>query len=158
MGIIKNLSQVKSLARKLGRKKKKIILAEGCFDVIHVGHIRYLQSAKKQGGVLFVAVNSDRTVKMLKGSGRPVFPVKERTEIINSVEGVDYVFEYDSISSNKLLAALRPDIYAKGTDYTKKRLIKSEGIAGFSGKIAIVGDRKTHASSGMVRKNKIEIQ
>lgn len=151
MSIIRNLSKVKLLIKKIRGKKKKIILAEGCFDVIHVGHIRYLQSAKKQRGMLFVAVNSDRTVKILKGKGRPLFPVKERLEIINSVEGVDCVFEYDSISSNKLLADIRPDVYAKGTDYTKKSLIKSEGITGFAGKIVIVGDKKTHASSGIVK-------
>ncbi|MBN1384996.1 MAG: adenylyltransferase/cytidyltransferase family protein [Elusimicrobia bacterium] len=154
MSIIKNLSKIKALIKTTKGKNKKVILAEGCFDVLHVGHIRYLQSAKKQGGVLFVAVNSDKVVKMLKGRGRPVFPVNERMEMINSVEGVDYVFEYGSSSSNKLLNDINPDVYAKGTDYTKKGLMKSEGITGFDGKIVIVGDKKTHASSEITSKIK----
>lgn len=153
MMIIKNLKKVKDLIKKNKNSGRKNVLAEGCFDILHIGHISYLKEAKKQGDVLFVAVNSDRTVRILKGKERPVFPLKERLEIVASLEFVDYAFMYDSTSTNKLLKEIKPDIYAKGTDYTKKKLLEKEGINKFNGKIVIVGDKKiagdkkTHASS-----------
>ena len=120
MAIISSFKKVKLLIKKIKRTGKKIVLAEGCFDILHVGHVRYLKGAKKCGDVLFVAVNSDRNVRELKGSGRPLLPLKDRLEIIGSLECVDYAFIYNSTSTDKLLKDINPDMYAKGTDYTAK--------------------------------------
>lgn len=147
---LKSLKAIRKLVKELKEQKRKTVLAEGCFDILHVGHIGYLREAKKQGDFLFVAVNSDRTVKILKGKGRPVIPEKARAEIISSLAFVDYVFIFDSVSSRELIGTVKPCVYAKGTDYTVSRLIAQEKLKSFKGKIAIVGDRTTHKSSGII--------
>lgn len=149
---LKSLKTIKKLVKKLKKERKKTVLAEGCFDILHVGHIGYLRKAKKQGDFLFVAVNSDRTVRILKGKGRPVIPEKARAEIISSLEFVDYVFIFDSVSSRELIDTVKPGVYAKGTDYTASRLIDKEKLRSFKGKIAIVGDRTVHKSSEIIKK------
>ncbi|HNR87821.1 MAG TPA: adenylyltransferase/cytidyltransferase family protein [Spirochaetota bacterium] len=129
-----------------------VVLAEGCFDVLHVGHVRYLEDARRHGDLLIVSLNSDRTITELKGPGRPLVPEDERAEVIAALRCVDHVFIFDSSSSRELLAAVEPDIYAKGTDYTPEGLIEREGLHEFRGRIVIVGDEKTHESTTMVRK------
>jgi D-glycero-beta-D-manno-heptose 1-phosphate adenylyltransferase len=129
-----------------------VVLAEGCFDILHVGHIRYLEDAKRHGDILAVAVNSDRTVAELKGPGRPMVPEDERAEVIAALRCVDHVFIFDSTSSKELLETVRPDIYAKGTDYNPADLVEREGLHSFKGKIVVTGDRKTHESTAMAKK------
>ena len=132
------------------RRGEKIILANGCFDVLHVGHIRYLTGAKAIGGFLVVAINSDEQVQKLKGAGRPVQNENERAEIVASIRGVDAVTIFPEPNVEALIRALRPDIHAKGTDYTEKSVPERDVVLSVGGRVAIVGDPKDHSSSEII--------
>jgi len=123
------------------------VFANGCFDVLHVGHIRYLQGAKAQGDLLVVAINSDRQVAILKGPGRPIMADTERAEMVASIAAVDLVTVFDEPTVENLLLALRPDIHAKGTDYTEETVPEREVVRSYGGRVAIVGDPKKHSTS-----------
>ncbi|MEO6334438.1 MAG: adenylyltransferase/cytidyltransferase family protein [Pyrinomonadaceae bacterium] len=128
-----------------------IILTNGCFDLIHAGHVRYLGGAKQLGGFLVVGINSDRRVRKLKGNGRPYISEAERAEIISSLRFVDAVTIFDEPTVNELIDAIRPDIHAKGTDYTTETVPERERVLAYGGAIAIVGDPKDHSSSGLIK-------
>jgi rfaE bifunctional protein nucleotidyltransferase chain/domain len=132
------------------QKGEKIILANGCFDVLHVGHIRYLAAAKEIGGKLIVAVNSDQQVRMLKGPSRPVIDEAERAEIISSIRSVDAVTVFYEPTVEELISAIRPDFHAKGTDYTTETVPERELVRSYGGKVVIVGDPKDHSSSELL--------
>lgn len=123
------------------------MFANGCFDVLHVGHIRYLQGAKSLGDLLVVGVNSDRQVAVLKGPGRPIMPDTERAEMVASIAAVDFVTVFDEPTVENLLLALRPDVHAKGTDYTEETVPEREVVRSYGGRVAIVGDPKNHSTS-----------
>ena len=125
----------------------KVVLANGCFDVLHVGHIRYLQAAKAQGDLLVVGINSDRQVAVLKGPGRPIMAETERAEMVASISAVDLVTIFDEPTVENLLLALRPDIHAKGTDYTEETVPERDVVRSYGGRVAIVGDPKNHSTS-----------
>lgn len=125
----------------------KIVFANGCFDVLHVGHIRYLQGAKALGDLLVVGINSDRQVRVLKGPGRPIMGDTERAEMIASIGAVDFVTLFDEPTVENLLLALRPDIHAKGTDYTEETVPERDVVRSYGGRVEIVGDPKNHSSS-----------
>lgn len=125
----------------------KIVLANGCFDVLHVGHIRYLQAAKAQGDLLVVGINSDSQVAVLKGLGRPIMAESERAEMVASIAAVDLVTVFDEPTVENLLLALRPEIHAKGTDYTEDTVPEREVVRSYGGRVAIVGDPKKHSTS-----------
>lgn len=125
----------------------KIVFANGCFDVLHVGHIRYLQGAKAQGDLLVVGINSDRQVAVLKGPGRPIMADSERAEMVASIAAVDFVTVFDEPTVENLLLALRPDIHAKGTDYTEDTVPERDVVRSYGGRVAIVGDSKNHSTS-----------
>lgn len=125
----------------------KIVFANGCFDVLHVGHVRYLQGAKAQGDLLVVGINSDRQVAILKGSGRPIMADTERSEMVASISAVDFVTIFDEPTVENLLLALRPDIHAKGTDYTEETVPERDVVRSYGGRVAIVGDPKNHSTS-----------
>ena len=129
-----------------------IVLANGCFDVLHVGHVRYLEGAKALGDLLIVGINSDEQTRRLKGAGRPLLPQEQRAEIISSIEAVDFVTIFDEPTVEQLLLALRPDIHAKGTDYTEDSVPERDVVRSFGGRVAIVGDPKDHSSSQMIEK------
>jgi len=129
-----------------------IAFANGCFDVLHVGHVRYLQDAAKQADVLVVGVNGDSSVRELKGEGRPVMPANERAEIIAAIEGVDYVTVFDERSPARLLGALKPDVHCKGTDYTQDSVPERDVVRAYGGRVAIVGDPKEHSTSELLKK------
>jgi len=129
-----------------------IAFANGCFDVLHVGHIRYLQDAAKEADVLVVGVNGDDSVRELKGKGRPVMPASERAEIIAAIDGVDYVTIFDERSPARLLAALKPDVHCKGTDYTADSVPERDVVRAYGGRVAIVGDAKEHSTSELLEK------
>lgn len=131
-------------------KGRQIILANGCFDLFHVGHIRYLEGAKELGGFLVVGINSDRQVRGLKGNDRPFMPENERAEILSNLRPVDAVTIFDEPTVEQLILAIRPDFHAKGTDYTIDTVPEREIIASVGGKVAIVGDPKDHSSSEMI--------
>jgi len=128
-----------------------ITLANGCFDIIHAGHIRYLAGAKELGGFLVVGINADRQVKELKGNGRPYISESERAEIISSLRFVDAVTIFDEPTVDQLIDAIRPDIHAKGTDYTTETVPERERVLSYGGRIAIVGDPKDHSSTDMIK-------
>lgn len=134
------------------QKGNKIILANGCFDLFHVGHIRYLEGAKALGGFLVVGINSDRQVETLKGSGRPYMPEQERAEIVAAFRCVDAVTIFDEPTVEELIKALRPDFHAKGTDYTTDTVPEREIVRAHGGQVAIVGDPKDHSSTGLIER------
>jgi rfaE bifunctional protein nucleotidyltransferase chain/domain len=125
----------------------RIVLANGCFDVLHVGHIRYLQGARELGDLLVVGVNSDRQVAIQKGVGRPILPDRERAELIAALDCVSYVTIFDEPTVEELLLALKPDVHAKGTDYTVDTVPEREVVRSYGGRVAIVGDPKDHSTS-----------
>lgn len=129
---------------------KKIVFANGCFDVLHAGHVRYLEAAKALGDILIVAVNSDEQARRLKGERRPLLPQDQRAEILSSFEAVDFVTIFDEPTVTELLLVLKPDIHAKGTDYTEETVPERDVVRSFGGRVAIVGDPKEHSSSGMI--------
>jgi D-glycero-beta-D-manno-heptose 1-phosphate adenylyltransferase len=137
------LAQVKAKRQEGAR----VVLTNGCFDVLHVGHVRYLQSAKALGDLLIVGINSDQQVAVLKGAGRPIMGERERAEIVASLEAVDLVTIFDEPTVEQLLLTLRPDIHAKGTDYTEETVPEREIVRSYGGRVAIVGDPKNHSTS-----------
>lgn len=146
------LMEIVSAARSRG---EKVILTNGCFDLFHVGHIRYLQAAKELGGLLVTAINSDRQVRELKGDGRPFMPETERAEIIASLRFVDAVTIFDEPTVEQLLLAVKPDIHAKGTDYTTETVPEREIVRSYGGTVAIVGDPKDHSSTDLIARLKV---
>src|SRR5436190_8552766 len=123
-----------------------IAFANGCFDILHVGHVRYLQGAAAEADRLIVAVNSDRSVALLKGAGRPVMPAADRAELVAALRGVDYVVVFDDANVERLLTAVRPDVHCKGTDYTVESVPERAVVQAYGGRTAIVGDPKSHAT------------
>ena len=134
------------------REGERIVLANGNFDLLHVGHVRYLSGAKTLGGKLVVAINSDESVRALKGEGRPVMPAEERAEIVAALSDVDAVVIFDELDVRALIREIRPDIHAKGTDYTVDSVPERDVVAENGGRVAIVGDAKEHSTSEIIRK------
>ena len=134
------------------QKGRKIVLANGCFDLFHVGHIRYLAGAKALGDCLIVGINSDEQVRKLKGENRPLMSEQERAEILSALRFVDYVTIFPEPTVEKLIRALRPDFHAKGTDYTVDSVPEREIIKECGGQVAIVGDPKDHSSTELIQK------
>jgi rfaE bifunctional protein nucleotidyltransferase chain/domain len=128
----------------------RIVFANGCFDVLHVGHVRYLAGARKLGDVLIVGINSDEQVAIQKGAGRPVLPASERAEIIAALESVTYVTIFDEPTVEELLLTLKPDVHAKGTDYTTDTVPERDVVRSYGGQVAIVGDPKDHSTSAII--------
>ena len=131
---------------------KTVAFANGCFDVLHVGHIRYLQDAAKEGDVLVVGVNGDESVRGLKGEGRPVMNERERAEIISAIRGVSYVTIFHESSPSRLLGALKPDVQCKGTDYRPESVPEAAIVKAYGGRVAIVGDPKDHSTTALLEK------
>ena len=129
----------------------RIVLANGCFDVLHVGHIRYLQGARELGDILVVGVNSDEQVAIQKGPGRPVLPATDRAEIVAALESVTYVTIFNEPTVEQLLLTLKPDVHAKGTDYTADSVPERDAVTEYGGRVAIVGDPKDHSTSEIIR-------
>jgi len=128
----------------------RVVLANGCFDVLHVGHVRYLAGARELGDILVVGVNSDEQVVRLKGPGRPVMAAAERAEIVASLESVTYVTIFDEPTVEQLLLTLKPDVHAKGTDYTTETVPERDVVRSYGGQVAIVGDPKDHSTSAII--------
>ncbi len=147
---VKRVAELQPLVAKARAEKRKVVLGNGCFDLIHVGHVRYLQGAKALGDLLVVGINSDDSVRALKGAGRPLQPQDERAEMIASFECVDFVVLFDDPTVEGLLLALQPDIHAKGTDYTSESVPERETVRSYGGQVAIVGDPKEHSSRDLI--------
>ena len=130
----------------------KITLANGCFDLLHVGHIRYLHAAKELGGRLIVGINADESVRKLKGQDRPLMPASERAEILAALSDVDAVVIFDEPDVRALVRELRPDIHAKGTDYTAQSVPERDTVIECGGRVEIVGDPKDHSATELIRR------
>jgi len=148
---LKTLSELKPLLVFAKRHGRTVVFANGCFDLIHVGHVRYMQSAKARGDILILALNSDASVRAIKGQGRPLQSEAARAEIVGSMECVDYVLIFDDPTVDQLLDELRPDIHAKGTDYTAESVPERETVRSYGGRVAIVGDLKTHSTRDLIK-------
>jgi rfaE bifunctional protein nucleotidyltransferase chain/domain len=143
--------QLKRRVEKWRKSGEKVTLANGCFDVLHVGHVRYLRAAKELGGKVIVAVNSDESVRALKGDGRPHIPENERAEILAALTDVDAIVVFSEPDVRALIREIHPDIQAKGTDYTAESVPEREVVKEFGGRVEIVGDPKDHSATEILR-------
>jgi len=136
----------------LRRKGWKVVFTNGCFDILHAGHIRLFREAKKQGHVLIVALNEDESVRRLKGPSRPVFPLGERLEILEAIEDIDYLTSFPEDTPQKIIAALLPDILVKGGDWRPEEVIGRKEVEAAGGRVVIVPYMKGHSSSTIIRR------
>ncbi len=144
-------SEAKELGERLRREGQRLVFANGCFDVLHVGHVRYLAGARKEGDVLLVGVNSDRAVRELKGAGRPLLDERGRAELVAALESVDYVVIFDDLTAEGMLREMRPAVHCKGTDYTEETVPERDVMRELGGAIRIVGDPKSHSTRALLR-------
>ncbi len=145
-----SVDQAAAIAERLRTAGKRIVLANGCFDLLHVGHVRYLDGARALGDVLFVGLNSDAAVARLKGPGRPLMPAGERAELLAALRAVDHVIVFDDDTADGLLARLRPDVHAKGTDYTTQSVPERATARVVGADVAIAGDPKRHSTRDLI--------
>jgi D-beta-D-heptose 7-phosphate kinase/D-beta-D-heptose 1-phosphate adenosyltransferase len=153
---LKTLPQLKKIVQQLKEQGKKIVWTNGCFDILHVGHITYLMQAKKEGDVLIVGLNSDRSVRQIKGPGRPVINEQNRALVLSALECVDYILIFDEKSPLSIIKQLRPDVYAKGGDYTIDTLVQPERrfVENYGGRIALIPGVEGQSTTGIIHKVK----
>jgi rfaE bifunctional protein nucleotidyltransferase chain/domain len=149
--IIRELAELKRIIDEEKERGRKVVFGNGCFDLLHVGHVRYLKGAKALGDVLIVAVNDDSSVTGLGKRKQVVTPARERAEIIAAIEGVDYVILFSEPNVESLLRILQPHIHAKGTDYTEESVPEGEIVRAYGGRVAIVGDPKDHSTRDLIK-------
>jgi D-glycero-beta-D-manno-heptose 1-phosphate adenylyltransferase len=145
------LVEAARIAARLRAEGQRLVLANGCFDLLHVGHVRYLEAARALGDVLFVGINGDAAVGRLKGAGRPLMPVAERVEVLAALRAVDHVVVFEEDTADALVAAIRPAIHAKGTDYTPDTVPERDTVRAHGGRVVIVGDPKGHATRDAIQ-------
>jgi rfaE bifunctional protein nucleotidyltransferase chain/domain len=146
------LKDLKPIIDKYSKRGKKIVFTNGCFDILHIGHVRYLEEAKRLGDILIVGINSDNSVRELKGKGRPFIPVEERAEIVSSLKSVDYVVTFNETDPERLIKQIRPDIHVKGGDYTMSEIPEAELVKSLGGKVVILEEVKERSTSNIYRK------
>ena len=151
MAPLLDLEAAVRLADTCRREGKRLVLANGCFDLLHVGHVRYLQDARSLGDVLLVGINADSSVTRLKGPGRPIMTAAERAELVGSLAAVDGVVIFEEDTADALVRALRPSVHAKGTDYTVESVPEGAAVREAGGRVAIAGDPKSHATRDLIR-------
>ena len=147
-----SLSNLPNLVKKLKKDNKKIVFANGCFDILHVGHIRYLEQAKSLGDILLVGINDDESESQLKGHGRPIMQEEDRIEIVAALECVNYIVLFSELTVENLLGIIKPAIHAKGTDYTTETVPERDIVLSYGGQVAITGDRKDHSTTDIISK------
>jgi rfaE bifunctional protein nucleotidyltransferase chain/domain len=145
------VDEAAALAGRLRRAGRRVVLANGCFDLVHVGHVRYLTAARALGDVLFVGINSDASVRRLKGAGRPLMPAAERMELLAAFRAVDHVVLFEDETVDDLVTRLRPDVHAKGTDYTEATVPERDAVRAAGGRVAIAGDPKAHSTRDLIK-------
>ncbi len=148
--VVGDIGELKRIVEEERKQGKKIVFGNGCFDLLHVGHVRYLKGAKELGQVLIVAVNDDSSVAALGKRKQVVTPAAERAEIVSAIDSVDYVIIFSEPTVENLLLALKPDIHAKGTDYTENKVPERKIVLSYGGKVAIVGDPKDHSTRDII--------
>ena len=146
------LQQVASAVREARAAGRSVALANGCFDVLHAGHVRYLEGARAEADVLVVGVNGDGSVRRLKGEGRPVMPEDDRAILVAGLRAVDHVVVFADDDVSALILALRPDVHCKGTDYTTETVPERDVVRSYGGRVAIVGDPKDHDTRKLLEK------
>ena len=146
-----SLESLKPIVAALKASGKTTVLANGCFDLLHVGHIRYLQGARELGDALIVGLNSDESVRRLKGPQRPLMTEYERAEILAALTCVDYIVIFQESTVESLLKALKPDVQCKGTDYTEETVPEREVVRSYGGRVAIAGDPKDHSTRDLIQ-------
>jgi D-glycero-beta-D-manno-heptose 1-phosphate adenylyltransferase len=151
MAPLLDLDAAVRLAERWRGEGKRLVLANGCFDLLHVGHVRYLQGARSLGDVLLVGINSDSSVTRLKGPGRPIVTAAERAELLGSLAAVDGVVIFEEDTADALVRALQPSVHAKGTDYTAESVPEGAAVREAGGRVAIAGDPKSHATRDLIR-------
>jgi len=147
---IKERKELLRIIKNLKAKGKRIVFTNGCFDLLHIGHIRYLEKARALGDALIVGVNSDSSVRKLKGPKRPILPVKERTEILSGLGCVDYITIFDERDPLKLITSLHPDVLVKGGDWTKEQIVGSEVVERSGGKVVTIPFVKGASTSNLI--------
>jgi D-glycero-beta-D-manno-heptose 1-phosphate adenylyltransferase len=152
VGEVVSRDQLVERARAARSRGQTIAMANGCFDLLHVGHVRYLEGAANEADVLVVAVNDDESVRRLKGEGRPVLAAEYRAELVAALRAVDYVVIFPEPTVGPLLDALRPDVHCKGTDYTVDSVPERDVVRAYGGRTAIVGDPKDHSTTDLLGK------
>jgi rfaE bifunctional protein nucleotidyltransferase chain/domain len=150
--VIVNESELIALIARDRAAGKTIALANGCFDLLHVGHMRYLQGAAAEADRLVVAINDDESERKLKGPGRPILTASDRAELVDALRGVQYVVIFGEETVDRLLKLLKPDVHCKGTDYTVESVPERATVAAYGGRTAIVGDRKSHATRDLLKR------
>jgi rfaE bifunctional protein nucleotidyltransferase chain/domain len=150
MGEVVSQSQLIDAVARERAHGRTIVLANGCFDLLHVGHVRYLQAAAAEGDRLVVAVNDDLSASALKGPGRPVIPASDRAELVAGLRGVDYVVVFSGPTVEPVIRRIRPDVHCKGTDYTVDTVPERAAVHAYGGRTAIVGDAKEHSTRALV--------
>jgi rfaE bifunctional protein nucleotidyltransferase chain/domain len=147
---IASLERVRQQVEAARREGRAVALANGCFDVLHVGHVRYLEGARAEADVLVVGVNGDGSVRRLKGEGRPVMPAGDRALLVGALRATDHVVVFEDDDVRRLLLTLRPDVHCKGTDYTEDTVPERDVVRSYGGRVAIVGDPKDHDTSALL--------
>ena len=151
-GKIYSREELKKELKRLQCEGKKIVFTNGCFDILHVGHTRYLKEAKKTGDVLVLAVNSDDSVRAIKGDKRPLLPENERADVVASLESVDYVTIFSETTPLKLIEYLKPDVLVKGGDWTEENVVGRESVAKWGGEVVIIPEIKGASTTNIVEK------
>lgn len=149
---IKKLSELERISRYLQGKGKSIVFTNGCFDLLHYGHVKYLEEAKRKGDILIVGVNSDSSVKKIKGDKRPITGEKARSSVIAAIESVDYVVLFKEETPLRTIKSLKPDILVKGADWKKNNIVGADFIKGYGGKVCTVKLAKGHSTTGIIKK------
>jgi rfaE bifunctional protein nucleotidyltransferase chain/domain len=150
MGRVLDLEGARAVAEKARAAGRRVVLANGCFDLLHVGHVRYLEDARALGDLLIVGVNGDDAVRRLKGPGRPLMPAVERAEMLAALRAVDHVVVFEDDTADRLVALLRPAVHAKGTDYTTESVPERASVLAAGGRVAIAGDAKQHSTRDVI--------
>ena len=149
---VKKRQALKTIAARAKNEGKKIVFANGCFDLLHVGHVQLLREAKNLGDILIVALNSDRSVRQIKGPDRPILPEKERAELIAALEMVDYVTLFDEPDPLNVIRELRPDVLAKGGDWAEDKIVGREFVESYGGRVAVIPFLKGHSTTEIIER------
>ena len=147
---VQSLDALARIVESARGERKRVVLCNGCFDLLHVGHVRYLEGARALGDLVVVAINGDASVALLKGPGRPIQSASERSEIVAALETVDYVVVFDAPTVAGVIERLRPDVHAKGTDYTAATVPERDTVRAVGGEVRIVGDPKEHSTRDLI--------
>ncbi len=152
MNKLKRLNELIKIVEGLKKEGKKIVFTNGCFDILHLGHIRYLREAKRRGDVLIIGLNSDKSVRSLKGRDRPLVKEKDRAEILGALEMVDYIVVFDELTPKNLIDRILPDILAKGGDWKKEEVVGRDTVEAQGGKVVIIPEVKGYSTSALINK------